>query len=729
MRRLSWAPSGNVMGGAARARSNPGFALALAALLLLVVGCAPTAPMPAATAEAEAQSPAAVPPPTEDLAKLRANSWQWVAIEGAGGRAEISNPAAYRLTFNTDATLGVAADCASAGGSYQGEAGELEIDLAPLEVPNCGSDSRAGELLVALPSAVRYTFDGERMRMEIAGETSSSILVFEPTSSPAPVPASEVGTGAVPATTQAVFDGADGPFAPRRFDFGAATLDQDWVSDGKARSMPVRLVGLIAAPPAGEDLPVAVIIHGSHGVGCTSRDGLTVDWPCPATETRHYEGFAYLLQALAQRGYVAIAIDANPGFASAFGGSYPNQRLPLLLDLYTAKLAAADRGEDIGLDLNLAGRLDWQKLVALGHSAGGEALAEVMNIRATRSGADDIAAGRGPLAAAILLAPSRAGSELRTGGTPFAVILPACDRDVVDLGGQGYFEDAVANPQLGAPAVSIYLPGANHNRFNAGLSDEQLGSARGVCDSHLLPAAAQRDFLAAYAGAFFDAALRRAGADPAAAGMDPSQPAPLELFGLRVLTSLEVPVNRRLTLSPDSGQATGSTRAVLCPAGYSTPAEMAEECRRTQVNQPGNPEQIALSWSGAGSSYQFSLPEGKRDLSGYAALELRAAVDPLSPLNAAGQPQSFSVRVTDGRGKMALTELVGEPALAYPEGKPTEDAASGADGWDNHLMLSAIRVPLSQFRGVDLGDTRSIAIVFDSSASGAIFVSALEAQR
>ena len=117
MIRLSRPPKGDPTRGATRVRS--GLGIALMALLLLAAGCAPIAPTPpapgpAAGAGAETQAPAAVPPPTEDLAKLRANSWQWVAIEGGDGRAEIKNPAAYRLTFNTDATLGVAADCASA---------------------------------------------------------------------------------------------------------------------------------------------------------------------------------------------------------------------------------------------------------------------------------------------------------------------------------------------------------------------------------------------------------------------------------------------------------------------------------------------------------------------------------------------------------------------------------------------------------------------------------------
>lgn len=162
--------------------------LAAAVAVLLLAACAPIPP--AATSSTTSQSapgPAAVPPPTEDLARLRANSWQWVAIEGAGGRIEVEDPAAYRLTFNTDATLGIAADCASAGGAYQGEAGKLEIDIET-GGQDCGTDSRAGALLAALSAAEGYTFEGGQLRMEVAGESGRLTLVFEPAASPAPVP-------------------------------------------------------------------------------------------------------------------------------------------------------------------------------------------------------------------------------------------------------------------------------------------------------------------------------------------------------------------------------------------------------------------------------------------------------------------------------------------------------------------------------------------------------------
>ena len=194
---------------------------------------------------------------------------------------------------------------------------------------------------------------------------------------------------------------------------------------------------------------------------------------------------------------------------------------------------------------------------------------------------------------------------------PFAVILPACDRDVADLAGQGYYEAARMKPERAALTASVYLPGANHNRFNSELKDETLGNASPICDGALLTAQAQQDFLADYALHFYDVALGRGDAPAALAGLDPTQPAPATLFDRAALTSLAMPTSQRLRLPSRAGAATGAAAAVFCKAGYGEPGELAEACRRVQFNQPGNPEQLALTWDGTDGVYEVALSEGE----------------------------------------------------------------------------------------------------------------------
>jgi hypothetical protein len=225
---------------------------------------------------------------------------------------------------------------------------------------------------------------------------------------------------------------------------------------------------------------------------------------------------------------------------------------------------------------------------------------------------------------------------------------------------------------------------------------------------------------------FYDEALSRGDVSTAALNLDPAQPVTATLFDRAVLTSLTLPTNQRLRLPLSATGATGAATAVWCEAGFGAPGERAEACRRVQFNQPGEPAELALAWDGANGAYEVALPQAGRDLSDYAALHLRAVVDPIDPLNETGQPQALSVRLTDGAGKTAVVALKDEPALAFPIGKKGFDDHFKLDTWDNHVVLSSIRVPLSEFSGVDLSNVQSVALVFDQTGRGSILMSDLE---
>jgi heat shock protein HslJ len=683
-------------------------ALIILAACVFPLPAPPAVPASAGSSDAPVDAPAPAPPPTDELRMLRANSWQWIAFDEQTGRREIETPASYRVTFNSDASLTIVADCTNASGSYQGESGKLTIEIGPVNMTGCSAQSDSNKFIDLLARAVSYTFEDGNLRVALAAD--GDLMTFASTEEPA-----NAETLAVASRVAAV-----------PFDLGDAILSQTDDIRENLRDMPIRLNGLIAAPPTGEDLPIAVVIHGSHGSGCSSTDGMTEAWPCPGEERPNYAGFQYLIEDLAAHGYVAVSINANPAYVMAYGEARPNMRLPILFDLTMARLAAVDR-EEADIDIDLAGRVDWSKLVVLGHSQGGEGVNWIVDGRAGNTAPEQIAAGQGPVAAAILLAPSATSTRNMEMAVPFAVILPACDRDVTGLDGQYYYEDArTAGVQRNALVASVYLPGANHNRFNSQLEDETLGRTSIVCEGALLPAAAQQQFLADYARLFFDAALDRGQADTAALGIDPKAPAPATLLGRTALTSLALPAAQRLTLPLHEEGAGGTVTAVLCQQGYQQAEDKMEACRRRQFNQPGYPEQLALAWQGSDAVYTVNLPEESRNLSEYGTLHLRAAVDPISLLNEPGQPQSFSLRLTDGAGNGTAVSVAGEPALVFPTGKKGFDDSPGLDTWDNHVLLSSIRVPLAAFSGVDLSDVQSVALVFDAADSGAIFIADLE---
>jgi hypothetical protein len=166
----------------------------------------------------------------------------------------------------------------------------------------------------------------------------------------------------------------------------------------------------------------------------------------------------------------------------------------------------------------------------------------------------------------------------------------------------------------------------------------------------------------------------------------------------------------------------------FCDAGHYTPTTLpgSEPCRRTNVVIPGDPALAVVSWEKLGAALRFQVPPGKGDLSHAAAITLRAAVDPLSKLNAQGKPQAFSIRVTDGAGETATaTTRADEPALRFPIGEVVEDKTFG-DMFTGRLPLTTVRILMSDLQGVDQTDIREIALVFDQTPTGSLFMGDLE---
>ncbi len=126
----------------------------------------------------------------------------------------------------------------------------------------------------------------------------------------------------------------------------------------------------------------------------------------------------------------------------------------------------------------------------------------------------------------------------------------------------------------------------------------------------------------------------------------------------------------------------------------------SEPCRRNYVTVPGQPAHAVVSWEQPGAALRFALPDGAGDLSGFATLSLRAAVDPASPLNAAGEPQAFSVKVTDRAGNSATVQTrPDEPALAFPAGEMQEVPDTTTGFFTGIVPLTTIRLRLGWLRG------------------------------
>ncbi len=534
------------------------------------------------------------------------------------------------------------------------------------------------------------------------------------------------------------------PSAAVEYNLGETTIvQQGFPEDSRFRNMPVRLNGVIAAPAEGDGpFPVVVIIHGTHP-GCP-LDEMGVDrWPCdPEVEQRNYSGFAYLAEALAEQGYVALAPNFNAEHTFGFGEPVPGERLEQVFDLTLQALAAAAAGGDNGFGVDLAGRADLGRLALLGHSRGGDAAVHLANSPELMAASQ----GYGPAAGVLLIAGAAATHDPWTSvSAPLATIQSACDGDVVDQNGQFFFEGPRLAPDQTEWAASAWLERANHNAFNAILPGDMVGHQDRIDCNPLLDGDAQRAWLVDYAGDFLATIFATDPAAIAAAkarlGLDVTTPAPDELYGLPARVAYLPPAADRQTVMLPADEAELSANRLggavtaedvtthFCPKGFYSAWLLpgSEPCRRNYVTIPGQPAHAVVWWEQPGAALRFALPEGAGDLSGYTTLSLRAAVDPASPLNAAGSPQAFSVQLTDRAGQSAIVQTrPDEPALAFPPGEMREVSATDTGFFTGRVPLTTIRLPLSAFEGVDLSDVAEIALLFDQASSGALFVADLE---
>jgi len=531
------------------------------------------------------------------------------------------------------------------------------------------------------------------------------------------------------------------------YSLGEATIVQErFPEDSRFRNMPVRLNGLIAAPSGeGGPYPVVAILHGTHP-GCPVDETEVDRWPCdPEVEQANYQGFEYLVRELAARGYVALSININAENTFGFGEPVPGERLQQLVDLHLQALAEAAAGGANDFGVELEGRADVRRLALVGHSRGGEAILGLARQQQSdaEAGADP---GHGPAAGLLLVAPAVVSLD-PSGGSPMpmAIILPACDGDVAFQEGQHFYEAARLAPQQTEWATSAWLESANHNSFNQLLADDPFGRpGRPDCETLLEPEA-QRGYLADYAADFLTAIWEQ---DPAAVrgalgrlGMDVQTLAPGELYGLPARVAMLAPAAGRqrllvpatadeLATNLQGGNVTeeGITTH-FCPKGYYTPAMLpgSEPCRRVNLTIPGQPAHAVVSWAEPGGAWRFALPAGAGDLSGYTALSLRAAVDPLSPLNAPGTHQAITVQLTDRAGNtVTMQTRLDEPALGFPAGLVGDSDPFEGGLFTGRVPMTTIRLLLSGVEGVDLAAISEIALLFDQTASGSLFLGDIE---
>ncbi|MBU6230321.1 MAG: hypothetical protein KGQ93_11585 [Cyanobacteria bacterium REEB459] len=527
-----------------------------------------------------------------------------------------------------------------------------------------------------------------------------------------------------------VIDGAADPHL-RTYDLGLIDVTQRNIAHAP-ETMPVSLTGVIGLPPGRQAVPLVVILHGRYR-GCHFALPEVSQWPCPPnTETRFDLGFAYLAQSLINAGFGVIIPNLNAAFSETYGAAVgtrnqlADQRSQQILDAHLTRLAIAVGSGSNAFGLPLTNRIDWTKLVLVGHSMGGGAAA-LSALSRSQASPDAIAGGRGPVSALVLVSPTRsyplpqAGEVYQLADIPTVILLGSCDRDLLDYSSLYYFERADQTPTRQSPLATVLLLGANHNFFNAAVEQDDYyrrADSSALCNpqqsNQRLSRVVQEQFLQNYLGGFLKLVLgpTHGGEGWADLAMAPDRAAPDRLYGLPVLTNLAVPSHQRYRvftagLGGATYQASPGLNLAICP--------QFSACGGTW-RLPPFPAVLRLTWQHPAPTLAFSLPPA--DLSHFSSLQLRLAWVKAAQPNPSGAPLAIVLR--DRRGTARRVDI---PATAPALHQLPTDSPARVQPF---TYATALRIPLSQFRGIDLTSLTSLELSLNDVPQGVLDLATIE---
>ncbi len=141
---------------------------------------------PAATAEAAPANAVALAAVSQMVGKLTANPWKWIAYSAGSEQGKVETPANYTLTFQTDGTVAIKADCNDAVGSWTVEGTDITMKVGPVTLAACPSGSRSDQFLRLLGEAaqllpvegklyISLTTDGDAMQFDAVVTTVADL--------------------------------------------------------------------------------------------------------------------------------------------------------------------------------------------------------------------------------------------------------------------------------------------------------------------------------------------------------------------------------------------------------------------------------------------------------------------------------------------------------------------------------------------------------------------------
>ncbi|RIW27191.1 alpha/beta hydrolase [Bacillus salacetis] len=477
----------------------------------------------------------------------------------------------------------------------------------------------------------------------------------------------------------------------------------------------IPLNGTVWMPEGKGKFPLVLMVHGNH-----------------IMEEFSDEGYAYLGELLASRGYIAVSIDENFLNTSSWSGSLNNEistRAWLLLK-HLNQFEEFNQSKKT----DMYQKVDFDNIALLGHSRGGQAAAV-----ATEYNKLDKYPNNGSVTfhfdykikSVVAIAPTDyftlGDKPVHMENVNYLLLQGSYDSDVSEFSGDRQYNGLQFTDGNGWMKSSLYIHRANHGQFNTVWNDDDttLPMNLFINKKPLLDGEEQRQIAKTYVSAFLDATLK---------GKEEYKPIFKDYsYALHWLPDT-IYINRYSDSSfqvlndyeNDYDLATGNDNEISFDGSRLSFWKEGELESREDDDRLNHG--VYLKWNEGYSLsglYEMDLKEEyltNHNINSDHSLTFSAA-----NMMDGDESSDFTIRLETSDGKSAevtLSDMLPlAPALKVQHSK-TWFYQKSRYGKVHEPVLQTFQIPLTNFtsQGIELGSVKKIEFVFDKTSKGYIFL-------
>lgn len=256
------------------------------------------------------------------------------------------------------------------------------------------------------------------------------------------------------------------------------------------------LNGRVWMPEGSGSFPLVLIVHGNHNMEDFSDDG-----------------YAYLGQLLASRGFITVSIDENFLNFSGWTG-IPDNDMKTRAWILLKHLQQIDTFSQLA-DNPFYNKVDFSQIALIGHSRGGQAVAMAADYKrwfSQDSTLDSIESYQIQSVAAIAPTDKKIdGIYTRLTDTNYLTLQGARDGDVSTFDGERQYARTTFTSRSSDFKSTLYIADANHSQFNSGWGGHDISYPKGILLSRkgMLSPVEQREIAKVYISAFLEYTLHQ----------------------------------------------------------------------------------------------------------------------------------------------------------------------------------------------------------------------------